>query len=86
MLLVLVLFGLITSVLVLGRVDIIKYLPTLFLRIAALFCGILDYFLQGRYAICSRHYFENFQAERLRRLKHRMKVYFDASRPDHQVC
>ncbi|KAH9772621.1 ELMO domain-containing protein [Citrus sinensis] len=24
------------------------------------------------------------QAERLRRLKHRMKVYFDASRPDHQ--
>lgn len=26
-----------------------------------------------------------FQEERLRRLKHRMKVYFDASRPDHQV-
>ncbi|KAJ0096129.1 hypothetical protein Patl1_16930 [Pistacia atlantica] len=28
--------------------------------------------------------FENFQEERLKRLKHRMKVYFDASRPDHQ--
>ncbi|KAG5236429.1 ELMO domain-containing protein [Salix suchowensis] len=25
------------------------------------------------------------QEERLKRLKHRMKVYFDASRPDHQV-
>ncbi|KAF7839570.1 ELMO domain-containing protein C isoform X1 [Senna tora] len=25
------------------------------------------------------------QEERLRRLKHRMKVYFDASRPDHQI-
>lgn len=26
-----------------------------------------------------------FQEERLKRLKHRMKVYFDASKPDHQV-
>ncbi|KAH9708248.1 ELMO domain-containing protein [Citrus sinensis] len=47
--------------------------------IAALVSYLID-----RYAICSRHYFENFQEERLRRLKHRMKVYFDASRPDHQ--
>lgn len=28
---------------------------------------------------------DNLQEERLKRLKHRTKVYFDASRPDHQV-
>ncbi|KAG6757264.1 hypothetical protein POTOM_037571 [Populus tomentosa] len=28
----------------------------------------------------------NLEEERLERLKHRVKVYFDASRPDHQVC
>lgn len=30
--------------------------------------------------------FKYLQEERLKRLKHRMKVLFDASRPDHQVC